>query len=206
MSNVGGRIAAALLVVVATLATTTGVAGAAPPAIFHGGGLVRGGSTTLTDCPPPPSETNCNATLFRAQEPGFVLVDLLAIETHLDGTFDFEFVNSGFTDAATVQIDKDLASGRASGWVPMDVGDPIWVDVSWTGGGAVNRLRFDDGFHDECVTVQAHFRDRVRAATATGVIDGSTQGSVNIPGAPPNELFRSAGGFVQVFRCEPPPG
>ena len=201
MSKLGWRIAAAALVMAATLATTTTVAGAAPPAIFHGGGLRRGASATLTDCPPPPSETNCKATLVFAQEPGFLDVQRLAIETHLDGTFDFEFLDSGFTDAATVTIDQKLAGATASGWVPMDSGDPIWVDVTWVGGGDVNRFWFVDAFHDECVTVQAHFRDRVRAALAEGVIDGIAQRTVTIPGVPPTELFRSAGAFVEVFRC-----
>jgi hypothetical protein len=173
--------------------------------VFHGGGLRSGASATLTDCPPPPSETNCNATLVFAQEPGFLDVQRLAIETHLDGTFDFEFLDSGFTDAATVTIDQKLAGATASGWVPMDSGDVIWVEVEWTAGGEADRFRFDDGFHDECVTVQAHFRDRVAAATATGEIDGSSQRSVAIPGVPSTELFRSAGAFVEVIRCEPPP-
>ena len=202
MSKTRGRVAVAALVMTATLGAGTAVAGAAPPLVNQGGGLVEGASATLTDCPVVPAEVSCTATLINVEEPGIIFVDLLEIQLHPDGTFDFEFVDSGFTDSATVAIDLRAGVGSASGSVPMASG-VIPVSVSWTATGPVVVFRPTDSFHDPCFTFQLHFRDRVRAATTSAVIDGIAQHGVDIPGVQPNQMFRSTGAFVDINRCLP---
>jgi hypothetical protein len=207
MRGLGRAMVAA--VVMGGMVTAMGAPAEADSTLYRARFSGVGGSTTLSDCPTGPAEVTCHATLVNASldrsgqggTSSFLGVQLITVHLHADGTFDYEFGGSGFSETATVVVDRLLASGHASGTVALDGGGTLAVDVAWTATGPLERNGSSFSYHDGCVRYREVLRGATRSAEASGTIGGSVQHSVVSPAAPATVLFSSTGSFVERSTC-----
>ena len=205
------RLLSAVTVSVLAAASVAAAVSASPDStsVFHFSG--RAGSAILTDCIGVPVGGRCRAVDVFAFEqrvnengqrsggPGIdVVVFAVEIIAQSPG-FVAVPVAFGFTDQATVRIDRNLSAGSAAATVPLGPLGTVSVTVEWDGDGPISRVRTHDTFSNTDVFANDRSRGAMRDADASGTLDGTPVDDIPLF---PSSLQTDA--FGSVFRIASP--
>jgi hypothetical protein len=190
------------------------VLGAAPAharEVFEASFKGRGVNATFTDCPTTPEETTCNAVLVNASR--FVdivnddrtvgtqmFVQVIEVQQHADGTFEYEFVDSGATNVVDLTVGSELEEATVFARPLMDSGGRLRIRAHLTAVGPFGRESNTYSFHDECTRVEQTFRGAFRRAEGTAKVGGVDMRVVVAPQAPPTRITRSSGSTLEIIR------